>query len=278
MFKVKINMLNRCVMINPLKLFKLGVLCTFVSPCFAHTTNVDECIALKAPVELCKEAYNDDENAQSNLAYIFEIGQGVEVNIPEAVYWYEKAAQKGDVVSQTNLGALYLSGHKDFEKDYSKAFQYLDLAAKKGNDIAQSNLAYMYETGRGVNRDYNKAIELYLESANQGNIGSQLNLAYLYEKGYTGKVELEKAANWYLKAAMQGSSSAQNNLGLMYVYGNGVKKDPVEAYAWFYVSSQCNTYSKRDMEAVYKRFKQPSDKVVAETLGKQYYKDYGCKF
>ena len=141
MFKVKIKMLNRCVMINPLKLFKLGVICTLISPCFAHTTNVDECIALKAPLELCKDAYNGDENAQSNLAYIFEIGQGVDVNISEAVYWYEKAAQKGDVVSQTNLGALYLSGHKDLKKDYLKAIQYLVLAAEQGNDIAQSNLA-----------------------------------------------------------------------------------------------------------------------------------------
>src|ERR1043166_3100674 len=45
------------------------------------------------------------------------------------------------------------------------AFDLYQKAANLGNSIAQSDLANMYKNGEGVNKDYIKAFELYQKSA-----------------------------------------------------------------------------------------------------------------
>jgi TPR repeat protein len=48
----------------------------------------------------------------------FYNGIGIEENIEKAIYWYEKAAEKGDEVTQYNLGLVYENGN-----DEVKAFE-----------------------------------------------------------------------------------------------------------------------------------------------------------
>lgn len=48
--------------------------------------------------------------AQYNVAVLFEKGQGVAQNYPEAARWYLKAAEQGDPEAQYSIGALYEAG------------------------------------------------------------------------------------------------------------------------------------------------------------------------
>jgi len=73
-----------------------------------------------------------DAEAQFNLAVKYATGDGVPKNDAEAVKWYRKAAEQGEVTAQSNLGAMYHNGDgvpkNDAEaaKWYRKAALQLD--------------------------------------------------------------------------------------------------------------------------------------------------------
>ncbi len=66
--------------------------------------------------------------------------------------WIEKAkkaAEQGDVITQTRLGRMYYWG-QGVERDYKEAFNWYRKSAEQGNAKAQHMLAEMYYEGQGV--------------------------------------------------------------------------------------------------------------------------------
>ena len=51
-----------------------------------------------------------DPDAMTNVAIMFDNGQGVEKNVRRAAYWYRKAARMGIVEAQYNLADMYRVG------------------------------------------------------------------------------------------------------------------------------------------------------------------------
>ena len=51
-----------------------------------------------------------DVDAQYNVGYCYENGEGVEQNYSEAAKWYRKAAEQGLSAAQHGLGFLYAYG------------------------------------------------------------------------------------------------------------------------------------------------------------------------
>ena len=58
-----------------------------------------------------RAAERGDVLAQYNLGCYFEQGKGVAQDRTLAVVWYRKAAEQGDPEAQCNLGCCYLEGH-----------------------------------------------------------------------------------------------------------------------------------------------------------------------
>lgn len=161
-----------------------------------------------------------------------------------------RAAERGQVLAQLNLGYLYEKG-QGTRKDLKQAISWYRKAAEQGNAKAQYNLAVMYDNGRGVKKDYEQAAYWYLEAAIQDHPGAQSNLGFLYEKGQGIEQDSTQAVKWYRRAAMQGDEIAQANLGLMYANGNGVDRNFVEAYRWWYwASKNGDKMSKRNLKKV----------------------------
>src|SRR5688572_3717473 len=75
-----------------------------------------------------------------------------DINTNKAFYWYEKAAETGDVLEQYNLALLYEKG-KGIEKHLEKAFYWYQNAAENGVVLTQYNLGNCYENGIGVVKD-----------------------------------------------------------------------------------------------------------------------------
>ena len=59
--------------------------------------------------------------------------------MPKAAKWYRKAAEQGDVLAQTNLGALYGNG-QGVAQDLVLAHMWSSLAAAQGNEDARLNV------------------------------------------------------------------------------------------------------------------------------------------
>ena len=67
----------------------------------------------------------------------------------KVVRLWEGAAEQGHVGAQSKLGFIYQHG-QGVDVDYKKAIEWYEKAAKQGQPEAQFNLAGMYAQGRGV--------------------------------------------------------------------------------------------------------------------------------
>jgi TPR repeat protein len=91
--------------------------------------------------------------AEVELGWMYDKGQGVPQNYSAALQWYRLAAAQGNADAQSNLGVKYASG-QGVARDDVTALNWYRLAAAQGNADAQSNLSLMYSKGQGVQQDY----------------------------------------------------------------------------------------------------------------------------
>ena len=109
-------------------------------------------------------AHNGNAQAQANVAWKYENGNGVEKNYTEAVRWYREAVSKGHALAMNNLGWVYESGH-GVKQDYSEAMKLYRQAADKGEVWGMRNLGRMYENGIGVSKNLREAVNWYYKAA-----------------------------------------------------------------------------------------------------------------
>lgn len=97
-------------------------------------------------------ATQGDIPAQAVIGTMYLLGQGVQQDDREAVFWLSKAAENGYAGAQSNLGNMYLLG-RGVEKDPVAAVNWYRKAAMQGEAKAQHNLGLAYARGTGVEPD-----------------------------------------------------------------------------------------------------------------------------
>ncbi len=149
--------------------------------------------------------------AQTDLAFMYHTGTGVDVDYDEAVRYYRAAAAQGNARGQELLGIMYYRG-LGVDQDYSQAAEWFRKAAEQGDAEAQSNLGWVYINGLGVDVDYAEAYKWCKMGAEQGNTHGEYNFGLLFENGYGVKKDISEARKWYEKAAAQGNNDAIEGL------------------------------------------------------------------
>ncbi|KAK3240197.1 hypothetical protein CYMTET_49950 [Cymbomonas tetramitiformis] len=168
-------------------------------------------------------------DAQTNLGYLYEKGLGIPQDLKAAAYWYRKAAEKGFAKAQNNLGSLYYTGNGVPLDNYA-AVEWYRAASRQGNASAMNNLGICYEDGLGVDRQIEEAMRLYKEAAENGNLHAHNNLGYIHlqRRQYTEAMKL------FELAAQQGSEDGMYNLAGLLERGYGAvqnKQRALELYA-----------------------------------------------
>lgn len=106
--------------------------------------------------------FSQDDSKENQMPAYSQFDMGLESeqrgNYSEAAEWYRKAANRGHVDAQYNLGILYEEG-RGVTQNYTEASNWYAIAARQGNPNAQYSLGLMYESGRGVALDY---VEAYM--------------------------------------------------------------------------------------------------------------------
>jgi serine protease Do len=118
---------------------------------------------------------------------------------PEAIYWYGKAADLGNVKAMRKAFDAYYFGF-DAPKNSAKADEYLLNATKNGVEWAQLVLARRIEKTEPQN-----AIELYLKAARNDNCHAQARMAQAYYQGDITERNPTQAYFWFLLAKVGGS-------------------------------------------------------------------------
>jgi TPR repeat protein/serine/threonine protein kinase len=185
---------------------------------------------------------SSEQNAEDLAISYFNRGvefancDGVPQNREEAVKWYRKAAEMGNLSAMNNLGAGYEDGH-GVPKDIEESIKWYRKAAELGLALSQRNLAYAYLSGEGVSKNIETAIGWYKKAAMQGDADAQYVLGLAYTGGDGIAEDLVESAKWIQKAADQGHAEAQKAIAYCYVNGKGVSKDAAKAFEWTYKSA-----------------------------------------
>jgi TPR repeat protein len=152
------------------------------------------------------------KEAQFNLGFMYDNGQGVQQDFKQAAAWYRKAADQGNAHAQCNLGVVYENG-EGVQPDFKQAAAWFRKAAEQGDAAAQYNLGKMYRMGKGVQQDSKQALAWYRKAAEQGVANAQHALGIIYHQGEGVQQDFKQAALWWQKAADQGTTRAYIELG-----------------------------------------------------------------
>ena len=94
--------------------------------------------------------------AYNGIGYAYEFGQGVEVDMKKADYYYELAAIGGDAEARHNLG-----NNETRLDNMSRALKHYLIAARNGSSDSLDNIKDLYSRGHATKDDYTTALRLY---------------------------------------------------------------------------------------------------------------------
>lgn len=115
-------------------------------------------------------AEQNNSGAQCMVGYMILNGLTVDVNIPLAIGWFEKAAQNGDIEAMANLYCIYSGQFGEKYYDNAKFLTWLSLACQSGDAPSQYLLGTIYfNNANGDDEIMQKGIELIRKAASQGN-------------------------------------------------------------------------------------------------------------
>ncbi len=161
-----------------------------------------------------------------------------------ALYHFERAADLGHLVAQTNLVAHYGAGRGGVQIDYGKALKYCRLAAMGGHTESQFQLA-MWLLNEVVADEYmnspesipkwidateaqraeqlSRSIKWFKSAANANHSEALYVLGVIYSEGKYTNTDRAFAIECYKKAAAQNHTQAIFNLGYLLQSGfNGI--------------------------------------------------------
>ena len=96
-------------------------------------------------IEIQHQAYLGDAEAQYKLADIFQKGGGVAKDVVNAFYWYNKAAQQGNLAAQFNIWYAYLTG-EGTKANQQLAKKWYARATLKNSSSSESIVAQLIGT------------------------------------------------------------------------------------------------------------------------------------
>ena len=181
---------NFCMFIFALlSIFVLSLPAVYAEDNFVKDKNAEMIKAYKRTAE------SGDVEAQRDLGNIYYFGIGVEVDLDEAREWLTKAAEQGDMKSQSLLASLYLR-----EKNFTKGVEWLRKAADNGDEISLLGLGYMYLTGVSVPQDYKEALKYLNKAADKEFYPALIKLSEMYSHGVGVEKDEKKAADLLARA------------------------------------------------------------------------------
>jgi len=147
------------------------------------------------------------------LARCYACGYGVQENLQEAAYWYEKAAQYDNVYALTQAAYCYYVG-RGVIRDEAKALTYYQRGAALGDIDCKVSLAVFYLEGRSIiKQDIQQGLNLLHEGATKKNGTAYFKLYLFYDMGQHVEKDTAKAFEYLESAAQQKLPEALFELG-----------------------------------------------------------------
>ncbi len=169
--------------------------------------------------------------AQAELGNHYET-EGAPENA-QAILWWQKAAEQGDLNAMQSLGKAYSEGRL-IAKDLAAATRWYLRVAR--TDLDESLLYFLlplFEDPDAVSIPFGELIPWLRQKADGGSLLSAHLLGVAYQMGWGVPQDLAQALAYYRKAAAGQHPQAFVALGRLHAEGKGVVRDEQEALRWF---------------------------------------------
>ena len=190
---------------------------------------------------------HESSEAQHELGNCFMMGQGVAKDEFEAVRWFRKSAEQGNIDGQYNLGVNLSAGVGVPTRDIAEAIKWYQLAGSQGLVRAQFNCGLLLMKGDhsdfltgdgfgGIPPDLAEAARWFRRAADAEHSGghgtsadAMFMLGVMYERGdmdgEEGRQDFSEAARWFRMGAKFNDPDSIGRLADCYLKGLGVAKD-----------------------------------------------------
>ena len=120
-------------------------------------------------VDLIRKAANQNQPAaQYRLAKLYEVGEGVSQDSNMARQLTERAARNGNRIAMHDLALYYAEGRGGVSAELPTAAKWFEKAAERGVVDSQFNLGVLFESGQGLPKSMTDAFVWYSIAATQG--------------------------------------------------------------------------------------------------------------
>jgi TPR repeat protein len=205
-----------------------------------------------------RAALNDDDEALIRLGDIYRIGRGVEKNEEVAAQLCIQAAEHGNQEA-VDLLENSASWSHTAQRSSLKLLESTILAASLGDTEAQIRLGNAYRDGNGVKKCIPSALYWYKQAASLGNVNAMVCVAHIY-KEHSNQIPYEKkAAKWFLRAAEHGNIAAEEILANPSLWSPGIQR------------------SSDDLTHLYEMYAADGDTAAMMRLGNMYFEGTGVQ-
>lgn len=161
------------------------------------------------------------------------LGVNGEPDTAKAKYWYEKGVALGSTYCMVELALMYVEAN-GVEENLPEAFRLIRQAAEPGYAHADYLLGRCYKYAIGTEENPDEAFAAFTRAALQEHAKARAELGLAYEAGYGVEPDSGKAIHYMRQAAEQGLPVAAYKLGCYYAYGlDTVPVDYAQALTWF---------------------------------------------
>lgn len=168
-----------------------------------------------------QSAESGDVLSQNRLGVMFRDGIGVQVDLEQAKYWFDKAAKAGHNESRLSLAEILLNeGHLE------SALNLYRILMESGDIVATGR--YMAISG-GENIVEKQLLTEVRSLAEQGNLRAMKLYADMLFKGTASVRDVKESNAWLEKCTALGDAQSSYELGMRYCDGVGVERDSVKA-------------------------------------------------
>lgn len=170
---------------------------------------------------------------QYALGRLYETGKGVPQDNNEAIGWYTRAADLGNIKAMLKLAVIQREGLPGVPPDLASSTSWLQRAAEMGSVPAALELGRAYQTGIGVVPNAQEAAKWFQQALAGGAVSAEYNMGTLYRNGLGGQPDFVRAVEHFERGASAKDPLAMLALGDLYANGQGVPADKVQAHAWY---------------------------------------------
>ncbi len=195
-----------------------------------------------------KAAEAGDVNAQMFMAAAYRYGIGVNKNIDTATHYYIDAARNGNALAQFSLAESFIDSRNS--SNNKLGLIWLNKSVANGNPQAQTKLGSLYLTGKLVEKDTAKGMELLNQAAAEGFAPAMVKLGEMALE----QNQKEQAVQWFVKVGNSGNSQAFLDLAQVYLDAKSPVYDPKAGFNWTLRAAQNGSVeAKRQLAEYYKK-------------------------